>query len=229
MSDFKNLERIILKDHLSYIKPGINPGEFKKNETVGILQRKNWGIKKTCPVILTAGMFRDDVKTQGLSWLIRCCSRLVKANMKFHLVIAGAGRMESQLKALALEQIPEHCTFAGKIKKEDMYKFYSAGDIFAFPGIRESLGMVYLEAQSCCMPVAAFKNGGIPEVVQDKKTGFLLPMYDSKSFSDTLIYLLDNSLIIKQMGKDAQEYVKQNHDIECNYLKFEQILYRIAG
>lgn len=227
-SDLKNLKRVIQEDRLTYIRPGIKPCEFKKDEKLGVEQRKKWGIKNKCHVILTAGMFRNDVKTRGLSWLIRCCNRLVQLNMDFHLVIAGAGRMESHLKNLAERHIQGHYTFAGKIKRDKMYQFYSSGDVFAFPGISESLGMVYLESQSCSLPVIAFKNGGIPEVVKDRKTGFLLPMYECKRFSDMLIYLLNNQAISEQMGKDAKAYVKKYHDIEHNYLAFEKTLFTIA-
>ena len=228
LSDLKNLKRIILKRKLTYIKPGIKPGDFIRDKSIGELQRKKWGIKKECPLILTAGMFRDDVKTQGLSWLIKCCALLVESNIKFHLVIAGAGKMGYQLKTLAQNHIPGHYTFAGKILREDMDRFYSSGDVFAFPGIRESLGMVYLEAQACSLPVVAFKNGGIPEVVKDKKTGFLLPMYAFNPFFDILKYLLNNNEISKKMGKEASIYVNKHHDIEHNYSGFEKILYVIA-
>jgi phosphatidylinositol alpha-1,6-mannosyltransferase len=221
LSDLKNLKRIIPKDCLTYIKPGINPAAFKKDEDLGKRLKKEWGIKKDCPVILTAGMFRDDVKTLGLSWLIKCCAKLVKKNIKFHLVIAGAGKMEKTLKKLARDHIPEHYTFVGKIQRKDMYGFYSSGDLFAFPGIRESLGMVYLEAQSCSLPVVAFDNGGIPEVVEDKKTGFLVPMYDCIKFLDALVYLLSNEEVCSQMGESAMLHVKNHHDIDENYKTFD--------
>jgi glycosyltransferase involved in cell wall biosynthesis len=110
-----------------------------------------------------------------------------------------------------------------------MAKFYSSGNVFAFPGIRESLGMVYLEAQSCSLPVVAFKNGGIPEVVEDQKTGFLVPMYDCKSFSDMLVRLLNDSVRCRQMGQHAAEYVKACHDMDKNYKKFEQNLYKVVA
>lgn len=229
LSDLKNLKRILPNDCLSYIKPGIKPEAFKKEERFGRKQRKKWGISNACPVILTAGMFRDDVKTQGLSWLIRCCAQLVKLDCKFHLVIAGTGKMETQLKALAERQMPGQVIFAGKIARKKMDQFYSSGDVFAFPGIRESLGMVYLEAQSCGLPVVAFKNGGIPEVVADKKTGFLVPLYDCKRYSDSLIHLLTHDEIRNRMGKDAVAHVKQHHDIDRNYAKFEQILQKVVA
>ncbi len=228
-SDFKNLARIIPAGRLTYIKPGIKPDAFKTDEFFGQAQRKEWGIKEDCPVILSAGMFRDDVKTKGLSWLIQCCARLVRQKIKFHLVIAGSGKMEKELKALARKYLPGQVTFAGKIRREKMYGFYSSGDVFAFPGIRESLGMVYLEAQSCSLPVVAFKNGGIPEVVEDKKTGFLVPVYDCECFSAMLDHLLTNHERCRQMGRAASAHVETCHDIDKNYQKFEQQLYRVVS
>jgi phosphatidyl-myo-inositol dimannoside synthase len=228
LSDFKNLKRIISKEKLSYIKPGITPHKIKRDESRGLQLRRQWGLE-FCPVILSAAMFRDDVKTEGLSWLINCCETLVDLNIEFHLVIAGSGKMENKLKMIAQKHIPGKHTFVGKIDRNEMYGFYSAGDVFAFPGIRESLGMVYLEAQSCGLPVVAFKNGGIPEVVEDKETGFLVPMYDSKAFSDILAHLLTHNDICKQLGVNARSHVIKSHDIDINYKKFEKILYEAAN
>lgn len=228
LTDFENLKRLIQQDRLTYIKPGIKKDAFRKDERSGIEMRKKWGIEPSCPLILTAGMFRDDVKTQGLSWLIRCCGRLEELNLSFHLLIAGSGKMEGELKRLAEQYIPGRYTFAGKIHRQDMYQFYSSGNLFAFPGIRESLGMVFLEAQSCSLPVVAFKNGGIPEVVEDKKTGFLVPMYDCSHFSDRLGYLLSNDATCKQMGENARVHVSTHHDVDVNYSRFEQLLLKVV-
>lgn len=229
LSDLKNLARIVPKDCLSYVKPGIDPGAFVKDEQSGRQLKKKWGIDTTCPIVLSAGMFRDDVKTKGLSWLIRCCAQLVQQNIRFHLVIAGTGKMEKKLTALARKHLPGHHTFAGKIARNQMARFYSSGDVFAFPGINESLGMVYLEAQSCALPVVAFNNGGIPEVVEDRKTGFLVPLYDGKGFCQALVHLLTRDKACEQMGRDAALYVKDHHDMNINYLQFEQTLRKVLA
>ena len=226
INDFKNLKRIIPKQRVTYIKPGIKPDDFEKDAVSARKLRKQWGVE-TCPVILTAAMFRDDVKTKGLSWLIKCCARLIKLKVKFHLVIAGSGEMEGDLKRMAQTYLPGHHTFAGKILPKEMVEFYSSGDVFAFPGIRESLGMVYLEAQSCSLPVVAFKNGGIPEVVDDQKTGFLVPMYDGSGFCESLICLLTDDTLCRQMGKNAASHVRKKHVIDRNYGRVEQILYQV--
>ena len=104
-------------------------------------------------------------------------------------------------KTLAERCIPGRYRFAGRIDRKKMYRFYSAGDLFAFPGIRESLGMVYLEAQSCSLPVVAFDNGGIPEVVNKGKTGLLVPLFRESAFVNALARLIrDKGLVLEQLN-----------------------------
>ncbi|WP_022666057.1 glycosyltransferase family 4 protein [Desulfospira joergensenii] len=225
LSDLKNLKRIIAPERLSYIRPGIRPLNFKGDESAGTAWKKQWNLPP-CPVILTAAMFRDDVKTRSLAWLIQCLSLLVNQNIPFHLVIAGAGKMEGRLRRLAQQLLPNHHTFAGKIPKNKMAGFYSSGDLFAFPGIRESLGMVFLEAQSCGLPIVAFDNGGIPEVMKNRETGFLVPMYDEQAFCRALILLLSHPEVCKTMGARAEKYVEKNHDLYKNYQLFEEKMIR---
>jgi glycosyltransferase involved in cell wall biosynthesis len=110
-----------------------------------------------------------------------------------------------------------------------MAAFYSAGDVFAFPGIRESLGMVFLEAQAASLPVVAFKNGGIPEVVSDQQTGYLIPMYDCSAFCDRLAFLLNNENHRTRMGRAAAAYVRTRHDMNENYKLFEQMLVKVTA
>lgn len=228
VSDLKNLQRLIPGHGLTYIRPGINPQAFVRDEATGRKNRTSWGLDSR-PTILTAAMFRDDVKTKGLAWLIQCCAGLMETLPGFHLVIAGGGKMEDYLKALAEKYIPGHYTFVGKIEPKDMAEFYSSGDVFAFPGIRESLGMVYLEAQACGLPVVAFKNGGIPEVVQDKKTGYLVPMYDCPLFSRSLRDLLQDEKHRERMGKTAMDCVRAFHDRDKNYRTLETLLVKLGS
>ena len=62
----------------------------------------------------------------------------------------------------------------GRIARQDMVQYYSAADLFAFPGIGESLGMVYLEAQACGLPVVALDSPGVSQVVVGGQTGLLV-------------------------------------------------------
>ncbi|MCP4116086.1 MAG: glycosyltransferase family 4 protein [Desulfobacteraceae bacterium] len=227
LEDLDNLKRLLPEHRLSHIPPGIYPGEFRRNEREGAALRGQWGAGPV-PVILTAAMFRNDVKSRGLTWLIQCCARLARTDVPFLLVIAGSGPMEKKLRALAERCIPGRYRFVGRIERKEMYRFYSAGDLFAFPGIRESLGMVFLEAQSCSLPVVAFDNGGIPEVVDNGKTGLLVPMFRESAFVNALARLIRDKGLRSGMGKEASAYIRQRHDLDRNYLHLEAILRKVA-
>jgi glycosyltransferase involved in cell wall biosynthesis len=129
---------------------------------------------------------------------------------------------------MAKEHVADRVLFLGKIAHKDMYRYYSAADVFVFPGIRESLGMVFLEAQSCGLPVVAFNNAGVPEAVQDGKTGLLVPMYALEPFVDAVKRLMVDKNLRRQMGFAAKSYVRQFHDINKNYQKLVRSLDAIA-
>ena len=226
--DWKNLKRLIPEDRLTYVKPGILTEIFRFEGDARQELRREWGVGSE-PVILSAAMFRPDVKTEGLSFLIRSCGRLLNSGITFQLVIAGDGKEREKLQQLADRHLPGRVRFVGKIEREQMYRFYSAGDMFVFPGIRESLGMVFLESQSCGLPVVAFDNGGIPEVVEDGETGFLTPAFASESFDIAIRKLVLNKDLRRIMGQKAALHVQKHHHLIKNYRGMEKVLLNMVG
>jgi len=218
--DLYNLRRLLPDERISYVAPGLNPDEFIFDAEARAELHRQWSISGE-PVIFSAAMFRRDVKTRGLKWVIRACGELLRQGRQFQLVIAGDGKERKTLQNLAAEQIPGRCRFVGKIPRPQLYRYYSAADVFMFPGIGESLGMVFLEAQACGLPVVAFDNAGVPEAVQDRKTGFLVPMYALELFVDAVQQLLTDKNLRLKMGLAAKSYVREFHDLNKNYQKLE--------
>jgi len=225
--DLLNLKRLLPEERVSYVAPGIVPAEFDFDAAARERLRQKWQAGHE-PVIFSAAMFRPDVKTEGLAWLIRACGELYRQGLNFRLVIAGDGKERGKLRQLAEEQVADRVLFLGKIPRADMYRYYSAADVFVFPGIRESLGLVFLEAQSCGLPVVAFNNAGVPEAVADGKTGLLVPMYAMEPFVDAIRRLLVDRNLRKQMGLAATSYVREFHDLNKNYQQLERSLSTIV-
>ena len=221
--DLINLERILQQSQRTYVAPGILPNRFQYSVEDRKQLRTDWGVGDD-PVVLTAAMFRPDVKTVGLKIVIRACGELLRKGKKFYLIIAGDGKKRNSLKELAEKEAPGRVRFIGKIPGKEMYRFYSAGDLFAFPGIRESLGMVFLEAQSCGIPVVAFSNEGTPEVISHPKTGFLVPAFDFEAFVYGIETLLDNPTLRRNMGQRGMTYIRKQHDLNMNYKIVEDVL-----
>ncbi len=221
-----NLKRIVPGKRLYYVKPGIDPREFVFDIKARQKQRSAWKIGDT-PVVLTAAMFRPGVKTEGLALVIKSCGRLLNEGLDFKLVIAGDGANHDFIENLARLHAPGAVLFSGQIRRREMNRFYSGGDLFVFPGVQEGLGMVYLEAQSCGLPVAAFNGWGAREAVVHEKTGLLSDPDDLQAFRNNILFLIKNEGLRKKMGAAGRQHIIKNHDTLKNYPMVNAVLLNV--
>lgn len=221
--DYTNLSRIIPLDRLVYVKPGIVCRDFRFDAASRRDLRHQWGCGQR-PVVISTAMFRPGVKTRGLELVIRACAILAYRNLEFELVLVGDGATRPRLEALAHRLVPGRVRFEGRIRRQDMFRYYSAADLFVFPGIDESLGMVYLEAQSCGLPSVAFKDWGAKEAIVQGKTGYLSASRDFSAFVNHIHLLVENESLRRAMGTTAAAHIRANHDLFANYATVEKLL-----
>ncbi|MBW1997414.1 MAG: glycosyltransferase family 4 protein [Deltaproteobacteria bacterium] len=226
-NDERNLMRIVPGDRLFYVRPGIDPGLFSFDERARQDLRSSWHVGNE-PVILSAAMLRPGVKSQGIGLVIESCSQLFRQGLRFKLVIAGDGKERSNLETLARNLLPGRTLFLGKIEPDEMHRFYSGGDLFVFPGIQESLGVVYLEAQSCGLPVIALSAWGASEAVVHGETGLLSQPDEMDRFRGHIALLLKDTALRKRMALAARRHIRERHDASKNYRIMEEILSRMA-
>ncbi len=224
--DYLNCRRIIPKDRLRFLRPGLNPDEFVFSQQARELLRSRLAPDNT-PLIICTAMLRNDVKSQGVAWMLNALSQLAGTGQKFRLIIAGDGIKRQELERLGHKLLGERCSFLGKIPRRELFRYYSAADLFVFPGIRESFGMAYLEAQSCSLPVVAFHGWGVPEAVQDKVTGLLCSPFDQTEFNRHVQTLLNTPDLRRIMGQQAAERVRAHHDHHRNMDAFTTALLRL--
>lgn len=221
--DRRNLERLLPAGRIRYVAPGIQPDDFSFDPEARRHLRAAWRAGDE-PVVLAVAMFRPGVKTEGLTWVIRACGELRRRGQRLRLVIVGDGRERARLMRLARAELSDGALFAGRIDRSELYRYYSAADLFVFPGIQESLGLVYLEAQSCGLPAVAFENAGVPEAVRNGATGLLVPMCDGPRFVAAIGRLLQDGDLRRRMGAAAKAHVRRFHDIRRNYGAMESAL-----
>ena len=225
--DFHNLARIILPQKLSRTNVGINTELFNYNSD-GAAEIRNKHSLEGKQVILSTAMLREDVKAESITDLIKAFTPLSKKYPQTVMLIAGDGEARSHLQDLAAQKAGDRIIFLGQVKREELYKYYSAADIFAYPGINEALGMVYLESQCCGLPVVAYSTQGPKEAVSHGKTGLLSPEKDIPALTANLEKMLLDSDLRATMAKAAPVRIKKHFDLSDNLLKVECKLNEIS-
>lgn len=216
LPDKINLERLLDKENVVYVPPGIKPDEFEFDKDSRDKLRERYSCQNRV-VVLTAAMFREGVKTQSLEKVIEVCGDLIHQGKPLFLMIAGDGVNHDYLLDKAGKHLGNEFAFLGKIKRSRMKEVYSSADIFVFPGINESLGMVYLEAQSCALPVVAYKNWGASQAVEHGKTGLLADAVDDHGFLRQIARLTEDDDYRRKLGQNGVQHVREKHDITLNY------------
>ncbi|WP_421901701.1 glycosyltransferase family 4 protein [Maridesulfovibrio sp.] len=225
--DFHNLSRIILPEKLSRTYPGIEPDNFNycPQGAEEVRNRYELNGKK---VILSTAMLREDVKAESITDLIDAFAPIAAKKPETKLLIAGDGEARPRLENLAAEKAGDQIIFLGRVKQEELYKYYSAANFFAYPGINEALGMVYLEAQCAGLPVVAYSTRGPKEAVIHSETGLLSPERDIAAMSANLIRLLEDESLRKQMSEAAPKHIRNNFDLNKNLQDVEHKLSSIS-
>ncbi|MBN2492732.1 MAG: glycosyltransferase [Planctomycetes bacterium] len=148
--------------------------------------RRRWGAEPGGVLIGTAARLTAQ---KGLDILVAAARRLVDADPRIRVVIAGRGEEAPRLAALV-----ERTGLAGKVQLAghvaDIPALLGALDVFVLPSRWEGFGIVLLEAMAHGCPVVATRVGGIPEVITHGVTGLLVPPEDPRALADAVLALL---------------------------------------
>ena len=112
-------------------------------------------------------------------------------------------RVKSLCKELGVEDL---VVFLGKKSQETLPYYYSSADVLIMPSYYESFGMVALEAMACGTPVIVSQVGGLPFLVKNGKTGFVVPDNGPEALAEALLNLMTNTELRRQMGMQAANY-----------------------
>ena len=132
--------------------------------------------------------------------------------------MVGEGPYRKELtKIVQRLNLSNSVTFIGRIQYADLPRYICAGDLFAMPsrsrlaGLEvEGLGIVYLEASACALPVIAGRSGGAPDAVDEGVTGFSVDGTSTADVSSAVIELLDDPVRAKAMGEAGRTWTIAN-------------------
>ena len=220
---------LLREDHskLVHLPPGVDLTRFTPAPKSLELQKK-WGIEGA-PVIVSIGRL---VARKGSDQLIKAMPDVLQQFPKSKLLLVGTGNYQKRLEKLVRNlKVQDSVIFAGRVEHELLPDYYRLGDVFAAPcrsrygGLEvEGLGIVYLEASACGVPVIAGKSGGAPDAVLDGKTGLLVNGRDHREVGAAVIKLLSDQPLRQQMGANGRVWMEQLWSWEGIGARFEEII-----
>lgn len=194
---------------VAVIHQGVDLGKLRVNEERRTRLQMMLNIKGK--LVMTAGRL---VERKGIRYLLIAMKEVVKQHPTTKLVVVGDGPERPHLMRLTSELgIRENIVFAGFVSDQDLACLYSLTDVFVLPSIinskgdTEGLGLVLLEAMAMGKPVIGSDVGGIPEVIIDKSTGFIVTQKNSHALADRICVLLTDEKLAGRMGEAGKRRV----------------------
>jgi phosphatidylinositol alpha-1,6-mannosyltransferase len=213
--------------HMVKIAPGIDVDHFFPRDATTLRKELKLDNKR---VIVSVGRL---VHRKGQDHLIQALPQILKSVPDAHLLMVGQGPYREHLEKLVQQLgLKDHVSFIGRIQYNQLPEYICAGDVFAMPsrsrffGLEvEGLGIVYLEASACGLPVIAGSSGGAPDAVLDGVTGFVVDGQDNHEIATAAITLLSDLDQAKRMGAAGREWIVENWRWEIWSQRFNELLH----
>lgn len=221
------LARVAVERHecdptqLHVISNGIDTARFSPNPATRHQLRSELGIPEAAWVLGTVGRLAPE-KNQGL--LIDAVAPIL--DPRRHLVIVGDGPDRQALMERARATLrPDLIHFTGA--RADVEAVLTCFDAFALTSESEGLPLVVLEAMAVGLPVVATAVGGVPDVIQPEKTGFLVPASDPIALLKQLLLMSTRQKIVNDVAAAGRSMVLERHSAEHMARDYEDLYRRV--
>jgi len=196
-------------DRIHRIYNGLNLAEFRRAD-----------FSSASPTIVAVGRLIDK---KGFADLIQACRLLVERGKSFRCQIFGEGPLEERLRRQIEELKLQNCVeLPGPKPQHEIKKYLAAGTVFVLPSVidpeggRDNLPTVIMEAMVTGLPVVSTPIGGIPEMVIDNETGFLVRAGDAVALAGAIERLFDEIGLAQRLGECGFQRARELFSIEKN-------------
>jgi glycosyltransferase involved in cell wall biosynthesis len=176
---------------VSLMMNAVDPSIFRPDTSIRGEGRSRYGCGKDEFVLLFAGRLEEVKKVDKIIDSLACSNN----SSKMKLFIAGDGSLKKALQKRVRElNLTDRIFFLGYVAHDELPSLYNMADAFILPSIMEGAPMVVLEALACGTPVIATGVGGIPDLVENGKNGFLLDNPTPKDIFRAILRVTENPL-----------------------------------
>ncbi|MGH8905224.1 MAG: glycogen synthase [Egibacteraceae bacterium] len=201
-SDVLRCYPAVAADRVNVIHNGVDPETFSPDEGTDVLEAH--GIDPTRPSVVFVGRI---TRQKGIIHLLEAAPNL---NPEAQLVLCAStpdtAEIEQEVSA-RIDQLEGVRWLRETLPRPDLAQILSHASVFVCPSVYEPFGMVNLEAMACQAPVVATAVGGIPEIVVDGETGYLVPPGDPGALAERINLLLADRALQRRFGKAGRARV----------------------
>jgi glycosyltransferase involved in cell wall biosynthesis len=217
-------EKGIPADRVITIPTGVDLSVFDPERVPGDL-REELGIPAGAPVFGTVSVFR---RLKGHQYLLEATGEILRAVPEAKLLLAGEGPQEKNIRNQIEELGIGRAIFLAGFR-DDIPKILNTIDVFVFPSLQEALGTAILEALAMRKAVVASRVGGIPEIVEEGKTGFLVDPGKPAAIAEKVILLLKNPGLRRELGDRGRRFVEAQYDNRLMIRRLEALYRELTG
>lgn len=207
---------------------GVDTETFRPDPLRRRAIRQRYGLENRDVIVCLSRL----VPRKGQDALIRAMPAIIRRAPDAVLVVVGGGPYRKSLESLARRHgVTDHVVFTGRVPSEEIVDHHRMADVFAMPcrtrggGLDvEGLGIVYLEASACGVPVVAGRSGGAPETVLDERTGLVVDGTSDAEIVDAVAGLLTDRPRASAMGVRGRNWVLDRWRWEDLARGMEQVL-----
>ena len=156
-------------------------------------------------LVISAGRL---IPIKNYQALISAISAIRKKLSKIKLVIIGEGPEQKNIEeCIRKEKADDYITLTGALAQDVLFQYMRASDLFVLNSIHETFPHVILEAMAAGTPVVATMTGGIPEIIENKKNGLLVPVDDVEKLRKTIIEVLTTRSLSARLASGGKERI----------------------
>ncbi len=184
-------------------------------------------VDSAAPTILFVGMVCEE---KGVRVLLEACRILRDRGVDFVCKVVGRASSEKEEQGLRKfigdHDLGSRVALVGPLLHEAKWNAYADADIFCFPTFysAESFGLVAVEAMMSSLPVVATNWRGLPDIVEEGKTGYLVPPQDPEAVAQRLEVLIRNPKLRETMGRAGRSRYEEKYTVEKFRERMEEVL-----
>jgi glycosyltransferase involved in cell wall biosynthesis len=210
-----------LMNKIKVIHNGVKDVQFFEKDYVRIFFQEKFNINQEDFIV---GTLAELHPIKGLNFLISAGKKLTTENSNLKILIFGEGKEKNKLEKIIIDLGLQNKVILGGYL-ENGSKHLKGFNVFILPSLSEALPLSILEAGQAQIPVIATNVGGIPEIIENEKTGLLIQSNNEKSIEESITRLLKNEVFTKELTKNLKNKIDQEFNVK-NFYKKTFDLYR---